>query len=112
MHSLFSNDRRREPRRLVSATAALFSQRRYLGLCLVEDISNTGVLLVGEFPLQATALELLVQEPGCEPVRYVGDLVRKQERADGTRQFAVKFRERADQSTSPAALTEYVLPLP
>jgi len=112
MHSLFSNDRRREPRRLVSATAALFSQRRYLGLCLVEDISNTGVLLVGEFPLQATSLELLVQEPGCEPVRFVGDLVRKQERADGTRQFAVKFRERADQSTSPAALTEHVLPLP
>jgi len=109
MHSLFSNDRRREPRRLVSATAAVFSQRRYLGLCLVEDISNSGVLLVGEFPLQATDLELLVQEPGRQAVRYVGDVVRKHEREDGTRQFAVKFRERVDHSARPTALTEHIL---
>ena len=83
------------------------TQPRLSQLCLVEDISNTGVLLVGEFPLDATCLELLVQDPGCEPVRYVGDVVRRQERADGTRQFAVQFRERADQATSPAALTEH-----
>jgi hypothetical protein len=85
-------ERRRESRSLVSATAVLFNDRRYLGTCLVENLSAGGALLIGEYPLEASnSLELLLQTAGRAPLRLSAEVVRRQRREDGTHQFAVHF---------------------
>lgn len=84
--------KRRHPRVCVPATAALFTSRRPLGPCLVEDVSAGGIRLVTGAPLRrGRIVSVLLDLPGGKPVMNVAQVSRHELRAPGAHVLALSF---------------------
>ena len=91
--------KRRHPRACVPATASLFSERRPVGPCLVEDISAGGLKLVlGRAVRRGRVVTVLVDLPGREPLRGFAQVSRHELRRPGEHVLALSFLDlvRAD----------------
>lgn len=85
--------KRRHPRALLPATAALFTDRRPFGPCLVEDVSAGGVRLVSGAPLRrGRIVSVLLDLPG-PPISSLAQVARHETRRAGEHVLALSFLE-------------------
>ncbi len=84
--------KRRHARAPVSATATVFTNRRALPPCVVEDLSAAGVrLATGTAVRRGRIVSLLLDLPGGDPIHACAQVVRTQKRANGDLVMALSF---------------------
>lgn len=84
--------KRRHPRVCVPATAAVFTNQRPLGPCLMEDLSAGGLRLVAGAALRrGRMVSVLLDLPGGEPVVNLAQVCRHELRGPGEHVLALSF---------------------
>ena len=85
--------RRRHPRADLPTTAILFSDRRPLGPCLVEDLSAGGLRVSCGSPLRrGRVVSVLLELPGKGPVMSFAQVTRVEKpKAGGEHRIALSF---------------------
>jgi hypothetical protein len=84
--------RRRHPRADLPATAILFTDRRPLGPCLIEDLSAGGMRAVVGSPLRrGRVVSVLLDLPGKEPFMNFAQVTRHERRRPGEHVLALSF---------------------
>jgi hypothetical protein len=88
--------RRRHPRADLAATAILFSDRRPMGPCLIEDLSAGGMRAVVGAPIRrGRVVSVLLDLPGKEPIMSFAQVARHEERRPGEHVLALSFLDLA-----------------
>jgi hypothetical protein len=88
--------RRRHPRADLPATAILFSDRRPLGPCLIEDLSAGGMRAVVGAPIRrGRVVSVLLDLPGKEPFMSFAQVTRHERRGPGEHVLALSFLDLA-----------------
>jgi hypothetical protein len=84
--------KRRHPRAGLPATAALFTDKRPLGPCLVEDLSVGGMrLITGTAVRRGRIVSVLLDLPGRGPMMTFAQVARHEQRAAGEHMLALSF---------------------
>ena len=84
--------KRRHPRAGLPATAALFTDKRPLGPCLVEDLSVGGMrLITGTAVRRGRIVSVLLDLPGRGPMMTFAQVARHEQRAVGEHMLALSF---------------------
>jgi hypothetical protein len=84
--------RRRHPRAGLPATASLFTDKRPLGPCLVEDVSVGGIrLITGAAVRRGRIVSVLLDLPGRAPVMTFAQVARHEQRDAGEHMLALSF---------------------
>jgi hypothetical protein len=87
-----SSSRRRHARAGVPATAILFTDRKPLGPCLVEDISAGGLRVVAEAAVRrGRVVSVLLDLPGKGPLLTFAQVSRHERRGKGEHGLALAF---------------------
>jgi hypothetical protein len=105
--------RRRHPRADLPATAILFSDRRPLGPCLIEDLSASGVRAVTGAPMRrGRVISVLLDLPGKEPFMSFAQVTRHERRRPGEHVLALSFLDlpRADHDRIQALIASLLAP--
>jgi CheY-like chemotaxis protein/Tfp pilus assembly protein PilZ len=101
------DDRRTYPRIEVVASAAVLTANGYAGSFLVDDLSASGALLIGDPRLEiGEEVKLLLHLPAKKPISLAGEVIRCEPHATQEHLFAIAFRR-----VAPAvedALQQYV----
>jgi hypothetical protein len=84
--------RRRHPRADLPATAILFSDRRPMGPCLIEDLSAGGMRAVVGAPVRrGRVVSVLLDLPGKQPFMSFAQVTRHEVRKPGEHVLALSF---------------------
>jgi hypothetical protein len=84
--------KRRHPRAGLPTTAALFTDKRPLGPCLVEDLSVGGIRLITGTPVRrGRIVSVLLDLPGRDPVMTFAQVARHEQRSVGEHMLALSF---------------------
>lgn len=84
--------KRRHPRAGLPATASLFTDKRPLGPCLVQDVSVGGIRLVTGTPVRrGRIVSVMLDLPGCEPMMTFAQVARHEMRQPGEHVLALSF---------------------
>jgi hypothetical protein len=84
--------KRRHPRAGLPATAALFTDKRPLGPCLVEDLSVGGMrLITGTAVRRGRVVSVLLDLPGRGPVMAFAQVARHEQRGASEHMLALSF---------------------
>ncbi len=105
--------RRRHPRADLPATAILFSDRRPLGPCLIEDLSVGGMRAVVGAPMRrGRVVSVLLDLPGKEPFMSFAQVSRHERRGPGEHMLALSFLDlpRADHLRLQALIASLLAP--
>jgi hypothetical protein len=103
--------RRRHPRAGLPATASLFTDKRPLGPCLVEDLSVGGIRLVTGSPVRrGRIVSILLDLPGRCPVMTFAQVARHEQRSTTEHMLALSFLNLGrDESARLEALVAHLL---
>ena len=84
--------RRRHPRAGLPTTAILFSDRRPLGTCIVEDLSAGGLRVSCGSPLRrGRVVSVLLDLPGKGPVMSFAQVTRSERQRPGEHRLGLSF---------------------
>ena len=87
-----ARSRRRHARADLPTTAVLFSDRRPLGPCIVQDLSAGGLRICCGTPLRrGRVLSVLLDLPGKGPVMSFAQVTRSERRGPGEHRVALSF---------------------
>ena len=90
--SIPPRSRRRHPRADLPTTAILFSDRRPLGPCIVEDLSAGGLRVSCGSPLRrGRVVSVLLELPGKGPVMSFAQVTRVEKPSGGEHRIALSF---------------------
>jgi hypothetical protein len=91
-HASTPRSRRRHPRAGLPTTAILFSDRRPLGTCIVEDLSAGGLRVSCGSPLRrGRVVSVLLDLPGKGPVMSFAQVTRSERQRPGEHRVGLSF---------------------
>jgi c-di-GMP-binding flagellar brake protein YcgR len=84
--------RRRHARAELPATAIIFTERRPIGPCLIEDLSEGGLrVVVGSAIRRGRVVSVLLDLPGKQPLLSFAQVTRHERRQKGEHVLALSF---------------------